>query len=91
MSALEFKQVWDQEDQSNFRNGRFTATGLCNFWRAFDRTIKFCDTKNFPSVEEMKNMMTNNSMGRTHEYRNNNYTWRRPQQQQRFFLPNPKK
>ena len=42
---LQLKQVWDQWDNSLFRqfDGRHTEVGLTTFWEAVDRTIRFCD------------------------------------------------
>ena len=42
--VLQLKQEWDPEDLGLYlhEQQRFTSPGLYNFWRAIDRTIKFC-------------------------------------------------
>ena len=42
--VIELKQLWDPDNQNFVVNKRVSAEGKNVFWRAFDRTIRFCDT-----------------------------------------------
>ena len=46
MSALKLVQVWDIYDKSLYlkAQNRITHEGKSTFWRAVDKTVRFCDT-----------------------------------------------
>ena len=46
MSALRLVQIWDIYDKSLYLGPqqRFTHEGKSQFWRALDKTVRFCDT-----------------------------------------------
>ena len=54
MSTLELKQIWDESDSTQLLPNKprlLSAKGNCTVWRAIDRTVKYCDTTIFKSLE----------------------------------------
>ena len=45
-SVLELKKVWNSKDEALYskEQQRFSVEGMCTYWLAMDRTLKFCDS-----------------------------------------------
>ena len=58
MSALGFGQSWTYSDNNVFLRAynRFTTSGLSSFWRATDRTTRYCLAKAFNNVPDKHNL-----------------------------------
>ena len=100
MSALKLVQVWDIYDRNLYLQlqRRFTHEGKITFWRAADKTVRFCDTNILkkPVVEQQQFKFKKNWNGRGKSTSWNKY--RKPsstvstvqaEQKNRYVLPPP--
>ena len=53
MSAFELRQLWSRDNPIlvSSQSNTITSDGYLTYWKAFDRTMKYCDTLRFKSVE----------------------------------------
>ena len=78
-SVLSFKQIWSADDTTVFLKepDRYTVVGKKKFWEAADRTLRFCHTINFKTLQKR-----NRKPDREDDVKNNESPKRRPKTKQ---------
>ena len=68
MSTLKLVQMWDPYNKSLYLGPqrRFTSEGKSLYWRALDKTIRFCDTN---ILKKTGNLQTYKNPGQYQQYR----------------------
>ena len=89
MSTLKLVQVWDIYDRSLYLGPqrRFTHEGKVQYWRAVDKTVRFCDTnilKKFGQNEGLNSFQKNTGKFNKQNWRRkgkNTSHWTKPHQE----------